>query len=158
MPLESWVISKYIPVVPFFKKYVINHIEDTSSGYERVASIQEYNSHSEPANPVVFEYNTSEDTTNRIEKTYNNNLNFSTVDVAGDSDGDGRLDFVAGDKVFTNLFNGNSGNDPITWPFSIDYNSPAKSFAITTLKDNKLSQHNSILNIEQGRQYQFQCF
>jgi nitric oxide synthase oxygenase domain/subunit len=51
---------------------------------------------------------------------------------------------VADRKVFTNLFNGNSGNNPFELPSS---RNSAKMFAITTLINNKLNQQNSILEV-----------
>ncbi|MFV5686546.1 RHS repeat-associated core domain-containing protein [Flavobacterium sp. GB2R13] len=125
-----------------FRKYQLSQIEDTSLGYERISQVQEFNAQNEASNPVLFEYNSTSTTTTRTEKTYTNNLNFNNTDLAGDFDGDGRLDFVANDQLFTNLFNGSSGNTPINLPFS---SANKKMFTATTILNNKLNQNSSIV-------------
>ncbi|OOV20660.1 RHS repeat-associated core domain-containing protein [Flavobacterium sp. LM4] len=123
-----------------FRTYQLTHTED-ESGYERVTSVKEINAQSEESNPVVFEYNTTQTSTTKTEKTYNNNLNFSEAEAAGDFDGDGQLDFIADNKIFTKLFLENSGNAGIAMPSGYG----VKPFAATTLANNKLNQFNSIV-------------
>ena len=136
-----------------FKRYQITHSQD-SQGYERVQQIQEFNRELEPANPVVFEYKTTPNSTDIIEKEYINNLNFNNIKLSGDFDGDGRLDFVANGGLYTNLFNGNGGNSPITMPNSGD------SMSITTLIGNKLNQSQSLLQFQRvdNNHYQYKVF
>ena len=129
-----------------FRKYKLTHIEDTSLGYERVTQIQEYNAQNEGSNPVVFTYAQSPTNAQRTEKTYNNTLAFDKVDLAGDFDGDERLDFVANNQLFTKLFEGNTGNAPFSLPFTAD---KRKLFTATTLTNNKLNQIQSIINVEE---------
>jgi RHS repeat-associated protein len=146
-----------------FRKYKITHVEDTQLGYQRVSKIQEFNGSNEPANPVEFEYyettSSSGPETEQV-KTYNNNFDFQDIDLAGDFDGDGRLDFAIDNQVFAKLFEGNSGNDPVTIPFYVSppSNDPGtppsstnassgKAFVATTLTNNKLNQFNSIINV-----------
>ncbi|MEO7977987.1 RHS repeat-associated core domain-containing protein [Flavobacterium sp.] len=124
-----------------FRIYKLEHSID-DSGYERVVNIREVNAQQEESNPVVFDYNTTPTATTRTVKEYTNNLNFSNANLAGDFDGDGQLDFVADNKVFTKLFQGNTGNAPIDLPIWIRY-----KFAATTLTDNKLNQFQSIVYI-----------
>ncbi|WP_165395998.1 FG-GAP-like repeat-containing protein, partial [Flavobacterium sp. J27] len=127
-----------------FRKYQLTHIVDSQLGYERVSQIQEFNGALEPANPVVFEYDTTT-TSNQgteIKTTYSNNLNFSDIQLSGDFDGDGRLDFIADNGLYRNLFQGNSGQAPVT--FSIP---ASKRLTITTQTSNKLNQFNSVLAI-----------
>ncbi|OOV29135.1 hypothetical protein BXU11_04210 [Flavobacterium sp. LM5] len=126
-----------------FRKYKLTHVEDTSLGYERVSQIQEYNAQNEASNPVVFEYAQSPTNLERTEKTYTNTLAFDKVDLAGDFDGDGRLDFVANNQVFTKLFEANAGNTPVALPFTSD---KRKLFTATTLTNNKLNQFQSIVH------------
>ncbi|VXB33207.1 conserved exported hypothetical protein [Flavobacterium sp. 9AF] len=124
-----------------FRKYQLTHIVDPQLGYERVSQIQEFNGALEPANPVVFEYDTTT-TSNQgteIKTTYSNNLNFSDIQLSGDFDGDGRLDFIADNGLYRNLFQGSSGQAPIpTHPIF-------KNFVGTTTLNNKLNQFNSII-------------
>lgn len=125
-----------------FRKYKLTHVEDTSLGYERVSQIQEYNAQNEGSNPVVFTYAQSPSNLERIEKSYTNNLAFDKTDLAGDFDGDGRLDFVAKNQVFTKLFEANVGNAPFSLPFTAD---KRKLFTATTLTNNRLNQFQSIV-------------
>lgn len=125
-----------------FRKYRMVQNTDTNSGYERLYFVEEINGKGENSNPVIFEYYTTPETTTRIEKSYTNTLNFSDSELAGDFDGDGRLDFVADNKLFTNLFNGNTGNNPINLPFT---SSKRQKIAATSLQNNKLNQFQSIV-------------
>ncbi|MCI9844631.1 RHS repeat-associated core domain-containing protein [Flavobacterium pectinovorum] len=139
-------ILKFVDVYAnnaIFRTYKIEHTTD-DSGYERVLNIKEVNAQQEESNPVVFKYDTTPTTTTRKVKEYTNNLNFSKADLAGDFDGDGQLDFVADNKVFTKLFQENTGNTPIDLPVWIRY-----KFAATTLTDNKLNQFQSIVYINE---------
>ena len=123
-----------------FRTYKLNHTTD-ESGYERVENIKEINAANEESNPVLFEYNNTLVSTTRTVKEYTNNLDFSEADAAGDFDGDGQLDFVAGGKIFTNLFRTNSGDTPI----NLSIVKPYKVFSATLLKNNKLNQYQSIV-------------
>ncbi|MFH7017612.1 RHS repeat-associated core domain-containing protein [Flavobacterium sp. FlaQc-47] len=127
-----------------FRTYKLTHLEDTSLGYERIANIQEINAQNEVSNPVEFKYASSPVTPERTEKEYSNNLAFDKTDLAGDFDGDGRLDFVANNQVFTNLFNGNSGNAPINLP-----NLGRVPFSATTVLNNKLNQFQSFVYVKE---------
>ncbi len=124
-----------------FRKYLTTRAESNDGlGYERVLSVQEFNGNNEASNPIFFEYNLESPTTTTIKnKIYDNNLNFETVDFAGDFDGDGRLDFVADNMMYTNLFNDTQMNTPINIPFIV-------SQVITTTTNNKLNQFQSLLS------------
>ncbi|MCD9577070.1 RHS repeat-associated core domain-containing protein [Flavobacterium soyae] len=128
----------------YFRTYTLSHTFDTVLGYERLTSIQELNGFNEQSNPVVFEYNTSPSTPQRTEKEYVNNLDFNGVDLAGDFDGDGRLDFTAVGNLYNNLFKNDSGQNPI----NISGLSSLYKSTITTLKNSKINQFNSILNLQ----------
>ncbi|MEN2416228.1 FG-GAP-like repeat-containing protein [Flavobacterium mesophilum] len=128
-----------------YRTYELTQVADAQLGYERVESIKEINGQGEPANPVSFKYSPSPTDQERKEKTYSNNLDFDKFDVQGDFDGDGRIDFAVKNQLYTNLFNGSSGSAPITMPVST---SSGKSFAATTLTNNKLNQFNTIINAE----------
>ena len=128
-----------------FRKYLLSHLLDNSLGYERVISIKEVNAQNEESNPVVFEYAQSPTAQERKVKEYNNNLSFNDVRVGGDFDGDGRLDFVSNNKLYTNLFTGDSGNTPIDLP--INY---GQLLTGTTLKNNKLNQFQSFIYVKES--------
>ncbi|NHN25699.1 hypothetical protein FIA58_008410 [Flavobacterium jejuense] len=130
-----------------FRKYQLTHIVDPQLGYERVSQIQEFNGALEPANPVVFEYNTTSNHNQgtEIKTTYNNNLYFNNIDLSGDFDGDGRLDFIADNGLYRNLFQGNSGQAPITLPSAFSSIRNEAKFTATTLLNEKLNQFNSMV-------------
>lgn len=132
-----------------FRTYKLTHSEDTGLGYERITSIQEINAQNEVSNPVEFKYNSSPANQERTEKEYTNNLAFDKTDLAGDFDGDGRLDFIANNQVYTNLFNGSSttGNTPINLPF---VPTAGKLLSATTITGNKLNQFQSVVKISES--------
>lgn len=133
-----------------FRKYQITHIEDATLAYQRVSKVQEFNGALEPANPIEFYYDTSQTTINGSEKisNYLNILDPQDISMSGDFDGDGKLDFIANKHVYTKSFEGSTGNLPISLnfdPFRI----------VTTLKDNKLNQFQSILSYSKTPQFGF---
>lgn len=132
-----------------FRKYVLTHDLDTQLGYERVIQLQEFNSNNEPANPVVFEYTTTtmDNINSESVTTYNNNLNFNDIELSGDFDGDGRMDFLTENGLYKNLFQGVSGQTPLNLPFTVD---KKNFFVATTLNNNKLNNFNSIVKSENG--------
>lgn len=131
-----------------FRTYKLSHATDGSLGYERLISIQEVNADEETSNPVVFGYDVSPSKKERTQKTYSNNLAFNDTDMAGDFDGDGRLDFIADNKIFTNLFKEDTGGAPINLPFTANIYNKSQMFPAIVLSNNKLNQFNSIVNVE----------
>lgn len=127
-----------------FKQYNISHLTD-EQGYQRVSSIQEFNGANEGANPVVFE---SDVTPNSITvQTYPYNETYimtSGPELAGDFDGDGRLDFIKDERLYTKLFQGNA-NASIEFPFGIVKN---LTFPASTLSNDKLNVSQSIVKTE----------
>lgn len=135
-----------------FRKYQLQHQTDSSLGYQRVSSIQEINGSGELSNPVTFTYNNTTETLTRIEKGYTNTLAFDKANIAGDFDGDGRLDFVADKKIYTNLFTGNTGNSGINFPTI----RPALIFPATVRQNYKINQFQSIIEpVATNSQIQF---
>lgn len=133
-----------------FREYRLTHIFDSQLGYERVSKIQEFNGALESANPVIFNYDTTttdNSITSEIKTDYVNNLNFNNIELSGDFDGDGKLDFIAGNQLFVKLFNGSSGQAPIVMPFSasVPSNMPPNTFVATTNSNNKLNQFQSVV-------------
>lgn len=125
-----------------FRKYQLTRYPADSDGYERVEQVQEFNGANEPSNPIVFEYYTTPNTTTRTEKSYDNNLNFSEVDLAGDFDGDGRLDFVTDINFYNKIFN-NFPTEPIPLPSLLVGGEKRQKLATTIVINNKLPQQNS---------------
>ena len=75
-----------------FKKYVVNY--DNSTKYQFVKNITEYNSKNEPANPVVFEYNTDGVKNDIIRGNSRFDDIYGKDIITGDFDGDGKLDIL----------------------------------------------------------------
>ncbi len=74
-----------------FKKYVINyHNGENGTKYQFVNNITEYNSNNEPSNPVIFEYQKSQNS-GWSRSSFSDKDNKKLV---GDFDGDGKLDFL----------------------------------------------------------------
>lgn len=130
-----------------FRTYLLTHEEDPILGYQRLKSIQEINAQNEVSNPVVFGYDQSPVTPERKVKEYTNNLLFDEVNLAGDFDGDGRLDFVANNQIFTNLFVESTGSTPINLPFTVD---KRLLLSATTLSANKLNQFQSLVKLTES--------
>lgn len=130
-----------------FRKYQLTHSIDPKLGYERVSQIQEFNAALEPANPVVFDYDTTVTTASgsETETYYSNNLYFNNIELSGDFDGDGRLDFIADNGLYRNLFQGSSGQAPLSLPSVLSTIRKEAKFSATTLQNDKLNQFNSIV-------------
>lgn len=125
-----------------FKKYQLSHIAD-NQGYQRVSKIQEFNGANESANPIDFEYLTTTNDVIENVTDYNDALNLSTSpDMSGDFDGDGKLDFISGNQIFTKLFQGSGGVTSI--PFT---SAQRLKFTATTVTNNKLNQKQSLVNV-----------
>jgi RHS repeat-associated protein len=136
-----------------FREYVIEHETDALLGYQRVKKVTEKNGAGESANPIEFTYDTTTSTNvdSESRKYYNNNFSFNSAQIGGDFDGDGRLDFIADNKLFTKIFDNSSGSNETVLPTMYygtnPYLSNNKVLGITTLKNNKLNQQQSILSI-----------
>ncbi|MCL9804605.1 hypothetical protein NAT51_03670 [Flavobacterium amniphilum] len=131
-----------------FKKYQLAHSTD-AQGYQRVSQIQEFNGALEGANPITFEYKTTPETVTENATSYTDALDLSkNPDMSGDFDGDGRLDFIAGKKLYTKLFQG-AGT---TYEFPYEWRSDLKRvlFTATTLTNNKLNQKQSVVKVDEA--------
>ena len=123
-----------------FKKYVLTHTTD-DMGYQRVQQLQEFNSANEPANPVTFIYQTTSNSVAENTTLYTDPLNLLTPpDATGDYDGDGRLDFIAGGRMFTKLFQGYGVTDPL-----IVGGNKRQMFNATTINNSKVNQKQSLV-------------
>lgn len=133
-----------------FRKYQISHNQTPRSSdyYQRVTQVQEFNGAGEPSNPIIFTYNdTSSFSVQENVKLYTDNYNLTKQPkLTGDFDGDGKLDFVSEDQIFTKLFGQN--NNVYNLPFTINDEKYFK--IINTLYNNKLKQSQSILKIEEN--------
>ena len=131
-----------------FKRYQLTHQAD-SNGYERVVKVQEFNANNEPANPIDFEYNTTDYNANEVIGNYGGifNSSFEQI-VSGDFDGDGKLDFANKDKIYLNMFSSRNFTDNVvSLPITLLKD---KTIAITTLLANQLAQSQQILKIEEN--------
>lgn len=129
-----------------FRKYDLIQ-EPTDLGYDRLTQIQEINGDGEGANPIVFTYENTVSEMNVVEKDYATSLDFDQTSLTGDFDGDGRLDFIAKNQLFTHLFNGSPNSSPIALPF---YATPHQMFAATTLENGKLSDVQSMVYVQEN--------
>ena len=118
-----------------FKKHQITHVVDSQLGYERVSQIQEFNGANEAANPVVFDYQTttSQSVGSEVQTTYYNNLDFNSIDLSGDFDGDGRLDFATNNAIHSKLFQSSSSGTISTFPTSMYSSEQAYYFNIINM-------------------------
>lgn len=121
-----------------FKKYEIDQFADSQLGYQRVNKIQEFNGANEAANPVIFEYETTQ--TNYLgtetTKSFTNNFDINDTMLNGDFDGDGSLDFITQNQLYIKTFESTNGTNSISIPSSTDRR---KRFSATTLTNNKLN-------------------
>ncbi len=126
-----------------FRKYTLKH-ETVSGNYERVISITEENGATEKANPIVFEYDNTDDgfaQINRYDGVTNSDL--VNVKLSGDFDGNGEQDFITDDNLYLNPIDNGSNWTGI--PFSLG----AKYFTANTLLNNKLNQFQSIVTVKE---------
>lgn len=125
-----------------FRRYELTHTTDPQLGYEKVSSIQEFNGVGDSANPVQFTYNETVSTNVGSDTvvTYNNNIDFVDVKLAGDFDGDGRLDFMTNTEMYLKNFQGSTPSAPIVLP-----SMAGRRFLASTLKNNKLNQYQTIV-------------
>ena len=144
-----------------FRKYVLTHDVDPQLGYERVTQLQEFNANNEAANPVIFEYSTTtmDNANSETVTSYTNNLNFNDVELSGDFDGDGRLDFVTENGLYRNLFNGSSGQAPVILPNEITQIRKNAKLISNVLTDGKLNQFSSLITAkENANSIEFKVF
>ena len=138
--LEKEAILKKIEVFTnslLFKRYEITHT--SSNGFQRVSKLQEFNNLGEAANPILFEYKTTGIGATEIVTSYTDNFDLTlTPKLSGDFDGDGRLDFISDNIIYTKLFQGNLNTTAM--PLNIN-----KSFVGKTVHNNKYNQRQAII-------------
>lgn len=126
-----------------FKEYVLTHITDSQLGYQRVATIQEFNGAGEAANPIEFLYKENDDIVVEKTRPYTDSYDFSEgIKLTGDFDGDGRMDFYAGTKIYTKLF----GDEDVNYNFTTP-NLFGGIFTAKTIYNGKINQSQSIVNV-----------
>ena len=132
-----------------FRRYLLTHtINDLN--YEALAQIQESNG-TEFANPVKFTYDNSESGFESINYSKNNGSNpLGEIELSGDFDGNGQLDFIADSRLYLNPINFDSGWTSTALPF--DFTELVPSVVTTLDRNNKLAQKNSIVKIEKSRE------
>jgi|GEM_PF-507278 len=158
--LEKMALLSHIEVKTnnqLFRKYVFSHISDPQLGYEKVSQIQEFNGALEPANPVNFEYENTQTLGlgSELLTTYHNNLNFDSIVLSGDFDGDGRLDFTTENQIYVKNFLGTSGQTAVNSPIVFDRQD---TFTATTLTNNTLNPFQSIVKYSDGEGFKVYNF
>jgi RHS repeat-associated protein len=120
-----------------FKRYELTHV--SGNGYQRVSQLQEFNTLGEAANPVIFEYKTSGTGVTELLTSYTDGYNLTEAPkLSGDFDGDGRLDFISSNTIYTKMFQ-TGGATTFTAP------SIYKAFVAKTITSNKYTQKQSIV-------------
>lgn len=128
-----------------FKTYTLEH-ETISGNYQRVRKVIESNGAGETANPVVFDYNITPEGFGEF-SYYKSPTNSYLTDVklSGDFDGDGNVDFVTNNKLYSNPITNNNVWSAVDFNFAADY-----LFTATTLSNNKLNQFQSVIAVTEN--------
>lgn len=133
-----------------FRRYKLSHASFDSMGYQKLTQIQEFNGENEPSNPIIFEYNQT-----TIDNTYNSENykyfddednefdEFKKIELSGDFDGDGLIDFVSKNKLVKGI-NANQNSYPYLNILDVGIEEKFRISA-TTLKNNQINQKNSIV-------------
>lgn len=129
-----------------FRRYDITH-EFDERGYARIKQVQEFNGAGEPANPIVFQYDTTtyDNSNSQISSTYYNDIDLTDINHSGDFDGDGRLDFISDNKLFTKLFETQTGAPAIPLHPEMINILYGEKIVATTISNGKLNQFQSIV-------------
>lgn len=90
-----------------FKKYEIQY-KTLNTNYQFVDYITEYNSANEAANPILFENYPDPAVQNLLTQDSRFDEIYGDDVVAGDFNGDGKLDFVKGNKLMLSRLDGNN--------------------------------------------------
>ncbi|RXR17339.1 hypothetical protein EQG63_11155 [Flavobacterium amnicola] len=129
-----------------FRKYKLTHTYDQQLGYEKVASVQEFNGALEGANLIKFDYNNTVSTSifTETQTQYNTPLTPDNGFVSGDFDGDGFVDLYNNGYIFTEMYQGGNGSSR-----AINAEGVRSIIPINTLGlNNKLNQFQSIASLE----------
>jgi RHS repeat-associated protein len=126
-----------------FRKYVLMH-ETIMNNYERLKQVQEFNQNNEGANPVVFTYDQSPNQfTNLGYHQSPSSAPLSDVQLSGDFDGDGEIDFIANNQLYFNSI-GNSNWYPFSFPAGFNANKKLLAAVKTLQTDGKMHQTQTI--------------
>lgn len=123
-----------------FKEYRLTHTKDSQLGYQRLTRIQEFNGAGESANPVIFKYNSTENTVNETTTSYTDSYPATdNPQQTGDFDGDGKLDIISNNKMYLKTFSNN-----VAAPLDLPQMSHRRIVA-STIKDSKLKQSQTLV-------------
>lgn len=127
-----------------FKKYQLYHTQNELN-YQFVEKIQEFNQVGEGANPIVFNYEKSENGYIAFGQPYlaTTSNKLSKVKVSGDFDGNGEVDFISNNELYLNPINNNNWEAKA---LGYDYNTLLED-PIVTLDGDKKLQQNSIARL-----------
>ena len=124
-----------------FRTYTLEH-ETVSGNYQRIKKITESNGANEAANPIVFNYDeTEEGFSPIIRRNGVTDSDLANVKLNGDFDGNGEQDFVTDSKVYLNPVD--NGSNWTGVPFYLG----EKYFTATTVINGKLNQFQSIVKV-----------
>lgn len=127
-----------------FRKYTLNH-DPVSGNYQRVKDIIESNGANENANPITFDYATTNEgfaPIVKFEGVTDNDL--ANVKLSGDFDGNGEQDFVTNSKLYLNPIDNGSNWSGLSFVLGTKY------FTANTISNNKLNQFQSVIKVEEG--------
>ncbi|NDP22542.1 MAG: hypothetical protein GZ091_15880 [Paludibacter sp.] len=127
-----------------FRTYTLEH-ETVSGNYQRIKSITEKNGAGESANPIIFDYEKTEEGFAPIIKYSGiSDSDLTNVKLSGDFDGNGEQDFVTNTNIYLNPIDNGSNWTGI--PFTLGN----KYFTATTISNGKLNQFQSIVNVQES--------
>jgi len=89
-----------------FKRYAVDY-NNNGTKYNFVKNITEYNSANEPANPILFENEQDPEVATNLFRQDNRFDDIRSSAFSGDFNGDGKLDFINGNKLMLSRLDGN---------------------------------------------------
>lgn len=133
-----------------FRKYDLYHTTD-NFGYKRINKIIESNGVGEEANPIIFEYDSTQSGLKNDDaydnRTFADNKDMNNgIKFTGDFNGDGRLDIV-----FENTLYMKSKVEEDYYQIQLPFNASSRlTMVASTIFNNKLTQQQSLINVNEN--------